>query len=123
MGTPELLVTRILEIQEFAEARVAEDPGLSGISPAELLAMTNQLSNLIDQNASLQRDIRVLEKLRPHWAKGYSSDSMAAQAAIAALSDIWGILNVSNQTEAMETLRKLIAIRDESERSPSAVSS
>jgi hypothetical protein len=33
-----------------------------------------------------EREVAVLEALRPYWAKGYSSDSVAAQVTLAALS-------------------------------------
>lgn len=53
--------------------------------------------------------IEMLEQLRPHWAQGHTSDSMAAQASTAALSSIWQLLGVDNQTAAMEKLRRVIA--------------
>jgi len=56
----------------------------------------------------LQSNIEVLEAMRPHWAKGYSSDSMAAQAQTCALSQVWTALGVDNQTDCMEKLRRLL---------------
>lgn len=56
---------------------------------------------------TLQQKLEVAEALRPHWAQGYSSDSIAAQTATAALSQIWGLLDVTNQTDCMEKLRAL----------------
>lgn len=50
-----------------------------------------------------------LEALRPHWAKGFTSDSVAAQVSAAALSQFWVALGATNQTEAMEKLRALVA--------------
>ena len=52
--------------------------------------------------------LETVEALRPHWAQGYSSDGVAAQTMSAALSQLWGLLGVSNQTDAMDTLRKLV---------------
>ncbi len=49
-----------------------------------------------------------LEALRPHWAQGYTDDSIAAQTATAALADIWELLGVDNQTAAMQALRRLV---------------
>jgi hypothetical protein len=53
--------------------------------------------------------IASLETLRPHWAKGYTSDSIAAQTATAALSQLWVLLGADNQTQAMMKLRSLTA--------------
>jgi hypothetical protein len=57
--------------------------------------------------AALQAQIDRLERLRPHWAKGYTSDSVAAQSTITALNQIWSILGVDDQTAAMDRLRQL----------------
>lgn len=57
----------------------------------------------------LRSSVSALESLRPHWAKGFSSDSSAAQAATAALAQVWGALEVENQTHAMAKLRDLLA--------------
>jgi hypothetical protein len=56
----------------------------------------------------LKRSNEALESLRPHWAKGYSSDSVAAQTSAAALSQIWRILEVDNQTAAIQKLREIL---------------
>lgn len=53
----------------------------------------------------LQDEIAGLEALRPHWAKGYSSASVAAQVQTTALNEIWKHLGVSNQTACMDKLR------------------
>ena len=53
----------------------------------------------------LKSDIANLESMRPHWAKGYSSDSMAAQGQTSALSQVWELLGVDNQTDCMTKLR------------------
>lgn len=59
--------------------------------------------------AELERSNIALESLRPMWAQGWSSDSAAAQASSAALAEIWELLGVMNQTDAMEQIRKLKA--------------
>ena len=46
------------------------------------------------------------EALRPQWAMGYSSDSMAAQVATSALAEIWKVLGVTNQTDCINELYK-----------------
>ena len=55
----------------------------------------------------LERTIAALEKLRPLWAQGYSSDSIAAQAKTNALSSIWSYLGVQDQTACMAALKEL----------------
>lgn len=60
-----------------------------------------------DTIADLQAKIDALERLRPHWAKGFTSDSIAAQTTITALNQIWSMLGVDNQTAAMDRLRQL----------------
>lgn len=76
-----------------------------------MLAARNepQVNPLQAELDEARQSIKALESLRPHWAQGYSSDSMAAQSKTAALSDIWEALGASNQTEAMGRLRKLAA--------------
>ncbi len=61
----------------------------------------------------LSSTVDTLESLRPHWAQGYSSDSMAAQASTEALVGIWKILGVSDQTSAVVTLKALEAKNDQ----------
>lgn len=57
-----------------------------------------------------ERDARIvaLEKLRPHWAKGYTDDGVAAQCATNALQTLWDLLRAKNQTEAVAELHKLL---------------
>jgi hypothetical protein len=57
----------------------------------------------------LSSEVDTLELLRPHWAQGYSSDSVAAQASTAALVAFWEILGVSDQTSAINALKALTA--------------
>ena len=64
-----------------------------------------RLKRLVNE---LERSNIALEALRPVWAQGWSSDSQAAQASAAALSEIWGFLDVLNQTDAMESLKNLV---------------
>lgn len=63
-------------------------------------ALRELAERLVKHNAAL-------ESLRPHWAQGYTDDGVAAQAATAALSELWQELGVSNQTDAVAALRKL----------------
>jgi hypothetical protein len=48
------------------------------------------------------------EALRPQWAMGYSDDSIAAQLSTSALIQIYGVLSVTNQTDCINELYKLI---------------
>ena len=59
------------------------------------------------RRAALQRSVTALETLRPAWAMGHTSDSVAAQASAAALAQVWRALGAANQTEAMVALRGL----------------
>lgn len=54
---------------------------------------------------TLAQEVASLEALRPHWAQGYTSDSVAAQASTAALSQLWDMLKVESQTDAVIRLR------------------
>jgi hypothetical protein len=71
----------------------------------ELMNAANQAVDNAERRA-IQAEA-TLEAMRPHWAQGYTSDSMAAQAKTTALSEIWEFLNVKNQTAAMAKLREL----------------
>ena len=53
--------------------------------------------------------LRGLELLRPQWAMGYTSDSMAAQASSGALQHVYNALEVTNQTECMGKLIHLVS--------------
>lgn len=48
------------------------------------------------------------ESMRPHWAKGYTDDSMAAQAQTTALAQLWDALGVKDQTAAIQRVKKLL---------------
>lgn len=59
----------------------------------------------VSEVEQLNRKVEALESLRPIWAQGYTSDSMAAQSSGNALAAIWEFLGVDNQTDAMARLR------------------
>ena len=61
----------------------------------------------------LKRSNDALEALRPVWAQGWTNDSVAAQASGAALAQLWNMLGVQNQTQAMATLAELKGKADE----------
>ena len=57
--------------------------------------------------AGVERAKDALEGLRPVWAQGWTDDSMAAQASGNALAQLWEMLGVQNQTQAVATLKAL----------------
>lgn len=73
---------------------------------SELLEATSMLCAADRRRAEAAEAL--LEQMRPVWAQGYTSDSEAAQASSNALSELWGLLGVDNQTAAMEKLRGLL---------------
>lgn len=70
------------------------------------------LLHLIDSMEShmlyLSERNKTLEKLRPHWAQGFSDDSIAAQCSIGSLAQLWDLLGVKSQTTAVLKVRKLM---------------
>jgi benzoyl-CoA reductase/2-hydroxyglutaryl-CoA dehydratase subunit BcrC/BadD/HgdB len=71
---------------------------------AQVLLEFATLANEIER---LRRKVNALEGMRPHWAQGYTSDSIAAQTSIAALSQIWKLLGADNQTDAIHFLKEM----------------
>ena len=61
---------------------------------------------------TLHRQIEALEALRPHWAQGHTTDSVVAQVATGATLQLWDMLGVTNQTDAVVELRALQNERD-----------
>jgi len=47
-----------------------------------------------------------LEAMRPHWAQGHTTDSLVALSATNALSELWQIMGVDNQTDAVARLKR-----------------
>lgn len=73
-----------------------------------------RLINRIHADARTIRDqtaqIAHFEQVRPRWAMGYTTDSQAAQATTAALTDLHQMLNTNNHSEAVSRLQELIEI-------------
>jgi hypothetical protein len=67
----------------------------------------NKRNKLEERIKKLEDELSHLEEMRPFWAKGYSSDSEAAQASTGALSSIWRCLGVKDQTACMYALEEL----------------
>jgi hypothetical protein len=74
------------------------------VSPEEC---KREIGSLRREVAKSKRRVDALEELRPHWTQGYSDDSIAAQAATAALAQVWRILGAEDQTQCMEKLGSL----------------
>ena len=93
------------KLREFAKAREAL---LETTLPATRLinACDIIVAELRTENKRLQSQ---MDSMRPHWAEGHTSDSVAAQAKTIALSQVWGLLGVDNQTACMDRLRELMA--------------
>lgn len=70
-----------------------------------ILALAQEVLELREK---LAREVEVLEALRPVWAQGHTSDSVAAQANGQALAALWKMLGVDNQTDASVRLMTLI---------------
>lgn len=103
MGTSESNARRAVEDAKAAIQSVF------GAADASLSEMRREITRLRDERDQLSERFYNLEKLRPHWAQGYSSDSMAAQTATSALSKLWEKLGARHQTEACQKLDRLQA--------------
>jgi len=61
----------------------------------------------------LEQQLETERSMRPQWAQGFTSDSIAAQSTSTAMHALWNLLGATNQTQAMERLRRLIEIAEE----------
>lgn len=77
-----------------------------------VLAMAQEIEHLREQSAIQKTTIEALETLRPHWAQGYTTDSVAAQVTTGATLQLWDMLGVTNQTDAVSELQALQNERD-----------
>lgn len=66
-----------------------------------------RMAELEAENARLTAELEAVEKLRPHWAQGWTSDGVAAQVSTAALSQLWELLGTTNQTQAVRAVVEL----------------
>lgn len=90
------------------------EPFVTGAAE-EICNALNAAEEVSDEGRSWKEEARIatervahLEALRPHWAQGYTSDSIAAQCCLDATLALWKLLGVNNQTEAVIRLRKLL---------------
>lgn len=63
--------------------------------------------------ANVEGQLAAVERLRPMWAQGHSTDSVAAQVSAAALTSLWDLLGVGNQTSAVVKLKQLLRVSAE----------
>lgn len=63
--------------------------------------------------ANVEGQLAAVERLRPMWAQGHSTDSVAAQVSAAALTSLWDLLGVGNQTSAVVKLKQLLCVSAE----------
>ena len=63
----------------------------------------------VERIVELEQKVATLEKLRPFWAQGFNSTSVAAQTLTSALAQVQEVLGTRNQTETMQKLRALVA--------------
>lgn len=69
--------------------------------------LDKMLALALDRIEKLERLNAFLEEMRPHWAKGYTEDGQAAQAAFGALNELWKLLGAIDQTDAVAELKEL----------------
>lgn len=75
----------------------------------DLATLPDKLAALAADVSRVSRSVAALEELRPHWAQGHTSDSVAAQVTTVALGQLWRILGVTNQTEAVPAAAEAVA--------------
>jgi len=68
---------------------------------------SDEYGDILAENVRLKQSLKVTEDMRPQWAQGFTSDSVAAQVTSAALRDIWDLMEVTNQTDCMRRIRIL----------------
>lgn len=70
--------------------------------------LNQRIRSLEFQLAQERRRVEALESLRPHWALGFTNDSVAAQTWMHVATSLWNMLGVYNQTDAVQRLRQLL---------------
>ena len=56
----------------------------------------------------LSQQVQVLESLRPVWAMGHTDDDITRSTQAGALAAVWDLLGVSDQTQCMQALKRLL---------------
>jgi hypothetical protein len=93
------------KMRDLAQARIDEMEENSDVDGDEIEYIRVDIHEA--RIKKLEDELSHLEEMRPFWAKGYSSDSMAAQTATGALANIWRCLGVKDQTACMYALKEL----------------
>lgn len=73
----------------------------------KIFRLKARIVDIVDYSHSLEQRITYLEGLQPHWVKGYSSDSVAAQQSTSSLVQLHKVLGVKDQTDAMGEIKEL----------------
>lgn len=68
----------------------------------------DEYESLKFEKKNLEKELTTLKAMRPQWAQGFTSDSVAAQTSSNALYSLWAKLRVSNQTDAISVLDRMI---------------
>lgn len=71
-----------------------------------------EFQRLVRHKDSLTEQVDVLESLRPVWAHGFTPEGRAEQSACNALSGVWTLLGVTNQTECVQAIQRLLQIAE-----------
>lgn len=87
--------TQVSQAYDVADALLKFQAGENALRDHEMAALRKRA----------EEAERTLEILRPAWAQGWTSDSVAAQASATALGEIWNLIGVKDQTAAMARLR------------------
>lgn len=101
---------RIVELErELRKAEViAANVGKAHAEMAQTLSTRNrQYDETRERVRNLEKQLAGLEALRPHWAQGFTSTSVAAQVQTQALNQLWSLLGVNHQTAAVEAVQRL----------------
>lgn len=85
------------------------------LNPVEELLDAAELL-VYEADARAENAEAVMAQLRPIWAQGWTTDSQAAQASANALSELWQLLYATDQTQALDNLRRLIASAEREEK-------
>lgn len=68
----------------------------------------DEYESLKFEKKNLEKELTTLKAMRPQWAQGFTSDSVADQTSSNALYTLWAKLKVSNQTDAVHILDLMI---------------
>lgn len=109
------VVTRVLERAGPMENRDATRDELLDAIADNFVVLNDankrptSISLMRSRIEKLERQLETERSMRPQWAQGFTSDSMAAQSTSTAMHQLWKMLGASNQTEAIMKLATLQA--------------